>query len=176
MKYKLLSKPSITGLGFAWNSEKVKNILAAFLVVVAVSGTFFYLFNKDNYQESVMGSFLGSLFSDSEETEEEPAQEVEYAQGNDYLEKAQEGDGLTHVARRVLEKHFQKQGITKYTAEHKVFMEDYIQKELGGETLVLGQEVSVSQEMISQAIQQADLLSQEQLDNLRQYSSLVSFS
>jgi hypothetical protein len=42
--------------------------------------------------------------------------------------------------------------------------------------LVLGQEVSVSQEMISQAIQQADLLSQEQLDNLRQYSSLVSFS
>jgi len=167
MEYKLLASPSIK---LFWKSEKVKSILTALLVVVLVSASFFYLFTKDNYQGKLTGTFLGNL-PNQEETSEE---ENECCQILDYQEEAQEGEGLTHVARRVLENHFKKENITDFTVEHKVFMEDYLQRRLGGHSLVLGEKVTISQELISQAISEAELLSQDQLDNLKQYSGSLS--
>ncbi len=174
MKFKLLKESNSARFCFALNSERVKNIATALIVVIMVGGTFFYLFNKDNYQEIFTGNFLGSLFSGLEDVSEkdEEVKEIETYK-EVYREKAQEGDGLTNVARRVLKKHFQEKEITDFSPEHKVFMEDYIQKRLGSHLLELGEEVLISQELISQAIQEAELLTDSKLNNLKQYSSLV---
>jgi hypothetical protein len=167
MNYKLLNKPGVASFLFALDKEKIKNILTALIVVLAVLGTFFYLFNKNSYQDN----FFGSIFSRVDQAEQEE-EKAESCQKDVYQEEAQAGEGLTHVARRVLAKHLEGTN-DDFSAEHKVFMEDFIQKELGSQPLVLGEQVSISQDLISRAIQEAEKLTQGQLDNLRQYSSIV---
>ena len=101
-------------------------------------------------------------------------QEVEREDiGNSYRVEAQAGDGLTHVARRALEGHLQTRGGGQdLTPEHKVFIEDYIQKNLDHSTgwLQLGETVEVSESLIDEAIEEANNLSQDQLQNLSQYT------
>lgn len=170
MKLKLLKKPSLASLGFHLTKERFKSIITALVVVIIVGGTFLYLFNKDVYRESFVGSFLGGLFVSVEDSVDQESQEPQIA---DYKEQAQQGEGLTHVARRVIDNHFQENDIVDFNAEQKIFMEDYIQKKLGSEPLMINQEVVISQELIAQAIQEAERLTESELNNLKQYSSLV---
>ena len=93
--------------------------------------------------------------------------------GPGYEVEAQAGDGLTHVARRALEGHLQTRGGGEdLTPEHKVFIEDYIQNNLDHSTgwLQLGETVEVPEELIDEAIEEANQLTEDQLQNLSQYT------
>ncbi len=91
-----------------------------------------------------------------------------------YREVAGKGEGLTHLARRTLKKYLKDhpQDFT-VTPEHKIYIEDYIAKNLGGRWLRVGEEVEISEELIKEAINKAKNLSAVQLQNLSQYVQLV---
>ncbi len=83
------------------------------------------------------------------------------------------GEGLTHVARRALENHLERAtGQGNLTAEHKVFIEDYIQRRIDHSTgwLEVGESIQVSESLINEAIQAANQLTDSQLQNLSQYT------
>lgn len=96
------------------------------------------------------------------------------AKKGQYLEVAGKGEGLTHLARRALKKYLKDhpQNFT-VTPEHKIYIEDYIAKGLGGRWLRVGEEVEISEELIKEAINKAKNLSAVQLQNLSQYVQLV---
>ncbi len=179
MNFNFLRNPALSNFWFSESGEKAKNIFMAVIVVLAVSGSFLYLFERNTPQGGFLGNLSGTIpierSTEQEEEKESNVGETAEEQKGFYSEKAEEGDGLTHVARKVLRKHIQKEGISGVKEEHIVFMEDYIQKNLGGGPLSLGEEVAVSFELVNEAFQKAELLTDEQLENLKQYSLFVSY-
>lgn len=93
-----------------------------------------------------------------------------------YEETAEPGEGITHLARKALKKYLEEKGAgLELTPEHKIYIEDYLQKKIGDEWLTIGQKISFSEDLIKEGINKAQQLTPEQLENLKQYSALVSF-
>lgn len=92
-----------------------------------------------------------------------------------YTEVAQPGDGITHLARRAMERELARQNPDyEVTAEHKVFIEDYIQNRVGRERLNVGETRRIKKELVREAIGAARNLTDAQLQNLKQYSRRVA--
>jgi hypothetical protein len=92
-----------------------------------------------------------------------------------YEQTAQKGDGMTHLARRALKDYINRTGVGQdLTPEHKIYIEDYLVKKTGAKDLLIGEKVSFSSELIQEAIQKAKELNSNQLENLKQYSALVT--
>lgn len=93
-----------------------------------------------------------------------------------YEETAQQGEGITHLARKALKRYLEEKGSgLELTPEHKIYIEDYLQNKTGERGLLVGEKISFSEELIKEAINKAQQLQPSQLENLKQYSSLVSF-
>lgn len=91
-----------------------------------------------------------------------------------HVETAQEGEGITHLARRALKNYLQDNPQSfQVSPEHKVYIEDYLAKKMGGQTLKLGQTVEFSDDLLKEAIQEAEMLSPQQIENLGQFSQLA---
>jgi len=91
-----------------------------------------------------------------------------------FIEVAEAGEGITHLARRALKKYLQENPQDfEVTAEHKIYIEDYIQKKTGDGWLILGETLTFSEELIVEAINKDRQLTPDQLENLKQYSQLV---
>ncbi len=96
-----------------------------------------------------------------------------------YLEKAERGDGLTHLARRALTEYMQEEDLD-LSDEERVYIEDYVQKRLTPEDaetrmLDMGEEIEISKELLADGVQEAENLTPQDIDNLSQYAALVSF-
>ncbi|TSD01963.1 MAG: Uncharacterized protein Athens071425_212 [Parcubacteria group bacterium Athens0714_25] len=123
----------------------------------------------------------------NEEKAEPAAQEAEPAKqetapsadssketNDSFIETAQKGDGLTHLARRALADYLEKNPDSQLTAEHKIYIEDYLRKNVSHEGKVLvGSSVEFSKDLINQAIEQSKKLNDNQLKNLQKYSAMV---
>ena len=95
--------------------------------------------------------------------------------GSSFDEIAGAGDSLTTLARRATQHYLEKNPTEGLSAEHKVYIEDYLQKQSNHSTGVnLGEKVSFSKDLISQAISVSKGLNQDQLKNLQKYSAMVS--
>lgn len=124
---------------------------------------------------------ISSLFKPAEEEEipeeialETPEIQFPVQEEKKYLEIAQNGEGITHLARRVFGKYLQeKPQDFEITSEHKIYLEDYLAKSMGNKWLNLGEEVEFSEPLIKEAIEKAKDLTPEQLQNLTQFSQLV---
>ncbi len=90
-----------------------------------------------------------------------------------FVEKAQRGDSLTVLARRATKNYLEKNNL-ELTTEHKIYVEDYLSKSVGKKRLVVGGSVSFSKTLIQDAIEKANTLKPNQLENLKKYSSRVS--
>lgn len=87
---------------------------------------------------------------------------------------AEKGDGYTHLARRALAEYLKNFGEKNLSAEHKIYIEDYLQKKVSQKnTLQTGDQVSFSQDDLQGAIESALNLSQSQIQNLHKYAVLV---
>ena len=131
---------------------------------------------------------VGEMFPEEEEiVEEEEDEEREDeevvvtspAEKESYSEFARKGEGLTHLARRAVTSHMEKEGLS-LSAEERVYVEDYVQKRLAPEKteprfLEIGEEVEISYELIEEGVTQAKNLTPAQIDNLSQYANLVAF-
>lgn len=91
-----------------------------------------------------------------------------------YEETAGKGEGITHLARRAMNKYLKEMGGNEnLTNEHKVYIEDYLQNKRGERWLELGEKISFSSQEIEEAIQKSLTLSQSQLENLKQFTSFL---
>jgi len=126
-------------------------------------------------------AFIGSI---PEEEAEESEDDVwidndqvvsQSATQDSYREVAALGEGLTHLARRALTAYLVDQK-DELSAEQKIYAEDYIQLRIpigGNRWLEVGQEIEISKDLIEEAVEQANQLTEAQLQNLQQYAILV---
>lgn len=92
-----------------------------------------------------------------------------------FVTYAQSGNGRTHLARRALASYVEKSNVTGLTGAHKVYIEDYLQKNVGGSTMVKpGQEMRFSKDLIKKAVERAQGLTPAQLKNLEKYAVAAS--
>ena len=102
-----------------------------------------------------------------------PAEWVEYTQptqvGDMVMVSAQQGDGITHLARKSLMYWLEQNG-ESLTDEQRVYAEDYIQNQTGTHWLEIGQTLSFDNDLIQEAFNAAQGLQDWQLDNLSQYT------
>ena len=92
-----------------------------------------------------------------------------------FIQTAVRGDSVTTLSRKALRNYLEKSNDSSLTAEHKIYIEDYIQKKMnhpGG--MQINEKMTFSKPLIEEAIGQAKTLNDNQLENLKQYSSRVS--
>lgn len=88
-----------------------------------------------------------------------------------FVEVAQPGDGVTHLARRASGRWLKEnQAGYDVTAEHNIYIEDYIKDQIGRKGLALGQEQEVAYQLITDAVAAAKELNEQQLKNLSKYT------
>lgn len=91
--------------------------------------------------------------------------------GEGYVEKAEAGDGATHLARRAATRYLAERSASyNVTNEHRIYIEDYIQKKLGSPRLEIGESHTITFAMIEEAVNAAGQLTPGQLNNLSQYT------
>ncbi len=119
--------------------------------------------------------FIEKMKQELKVAEEDQGYEQVASQGRFYTETAQAGDGITHLARRAVSDYLNETGRNDITAEQRVFTEDYIQKNTGDYWLSYGETVEFSEDLITEAINKALELDSSQLENLKQFSTNISF-
>jgi hypothetical protein len=90
-----------------------------------------------------------------------------------FLETAAKGDGTTKLARRALANYLEKNPDTSLSAEHKIFIEDYLRRQVSNGKLKIGDSREFSKDMIAKAIEKSKGLNEKQLKNLQKYSQKV---
>lgn len=88
-----------------------------------------------------------------------------------YVETAQAGDGITHLARRAAIRYLnENQPSYTLTNEHRIYIEDYIKDHIGSRGLALGEKVTISTSLVQEAVQSAGTLTAQQLHSLSKYT------
>lgn len=92
-----------------------------------------------------------------------------------FIAQAAKGNGATHLARAALKEYAKDKELkNELSAEQKIFIEDYLRKNVEvPHPLLTGDEISFSEDLIKDAVQKAQALSPSQIQNLSQYVPLV---
>lgn len=169
------------------NKKTLTNGVVVVLFLVAL-GSYVWLQNSGRIPKVSLDGYLKQLTAGLTRIPEkqEPLKTEEKARPEEleitlpeapkiYKETAEAGEGITHLARKAIKEYLESKGNgLKLTPEHKIYIEDYLQKHTGDRWLDLGEEVSFSEELIKEAIERSQQLTSEQLNNLKQYSALVT--
>ncbi len=92
-----------------------------------------------------------------------------------FIEMAGRGDSVTTLARKATKEYLEKNSVSDLTKEHKIYIEDYIRKHVGHVGRVgIGTKIEFSKDLIREAIEASQKLTDKQLDHLKIYSSRVS--
>lgn len=88
-----------------------------------------------------------------------------------YVEAAQAGDGITHLARRATTRWLAENNAGyEITNEHRIYIEDYIQNKVGTDRLSVGETRTISFDVVAEAVKAAGELNGTQLNNLSHYT------
>ncbi len=92
-----------------------------------------------------------------------------------FIESAVAGDSLTTLARKALADSLEKNPDSSLSAEHRVYIEDYLRKNSKHTSQVfVGTSVEFSKSLIQEAIGKSKQLNDQQLTNLKKYADRVS--
>lgn len=177
-----------------WFQDNLRIIVSVIIVVLIAGGIYSYskrgaspvVSEEESSAESIVLDEQGSKVASDDQTsatdtskstdvkKETPSvssQETE----NSFIETAGRGDGLTVLARRSLANYLEKTADSTLTKEHKIYIEDYLRKNVGHTGGVhVGTSVEFSKDLIEKAISQSKNLNERQLKNLQKYSARVS--
>lgn len=93
---------------------------------------------------------------------------------NSFIETAAKGDGTTKLARQALANYLEKNPDSGLKAEHKIYIEDYLRKQLSQKGGVrIGTSIEFQKSMIQEAITKSKTLNEKQLQNLHKYAVRV---
>ena len=90
-----------------------------------------------------------------------------------FMETAAKGEGTTNLARRALANYLEKNTDTSLSAEHKIFIEDYLRRQVSNGKLKVGDSREFSKDMIAKSIEKSKELNEKQLKNLQKYAQRV---
>jgi hypothetical protein len=176
----------------SWIQENLRIIVSIFIVAAIALGIYSYSQRQANLSDQDIASLLETKDSgDANATQSQEGNQgmadngvskgtvvtpdLSQEQDSTYVETAEAGDGLTHLARRALTHTLQNDSNLQLNSEQKVYVEDYLRKNVehsGG--LNPGDQVSFSKDLINQAVTAAQGLSDAQQQNLKQYSQRVA--
>lgn len=177
----------VTDQAKAWLQENLR-VIVSFLIVAAIAlGIYSYSQRADETvnptEDTPVATDSNPLDSkksvdmkstDSQSKMATAPKEMSRETETSFVETAARGDGTTHLARRALMNYLEKAPDSALTGEHKVYIEDYLRKQLSHRSLAIGQSAEFSKDMIRQAIDQSKQLNSKQLQNLKKYSSKVA--
>ncbi|NTV40974.1 MAG: hypothetical protein HGA61_01745 [Candidatus Moranbacteria bacterium] len=177
-----------------WFQDNLR-IIVSVVIVVAIAGGIYSYSNrgtseiaidsssdleqmvKDQDSSDVSSTIVkgqdidNSANKDAEVSVSASSQETE----NSFVETAGKGDGLTTLARQAAANYLEKNPDSALTKEHKIYIEDYLRKNVthsGG--VHIGTSVEFSKDLIQKAVTQSKNLNEKQLKNLQKYSNRVS--
>lgn len=93
--------------------------------------------------------------------------------GSSFVQTASKGDSATTLARRSLANYLEKNPDASLTAEHKIYIEDFLRRQVKDGRLKIGDTREFSKDAIANAIQKSKSLNSKQLKNLEKYSKRV---
>lgn len=183
----------------SWIQENLRIIVSVFIVAAIALGIYSYSQRVEvSMEDDDLADLLdtnGEEDSEDEATDEDgamteedgdetvsgetdtdiPTGEVSQETDTAFIETANPGDGTTHLARRALANHLEKNPDSSLTPEHKVYIEDYLRKHSGQKGhLAPGDSVEFSKDLIREAIDSSKNLNADQLEHLKRYSQNVS--
>ena len=170
----------------AWIQENLRIIVSVFIVAAIALGIYSYsqrsqtmsddmlLDTNGDQSETAMNqdtskdSMVTSDIKNGVVVTPELSRETETS----FVEQAELGNGTTHLARRALAHYLEKNTDSSLTAEHKIYIEDYLRKNVGYTGAVTSKtSVEFSKDLIHQAIEKSKTLNDKQLQNLKKYSA-----
>lgn len=101
-------------------------------------------------------------------------EEVSKETGTSFQETAVRGDSTTKLARRALANYLEKNPDSTLTAEHKIYIEDYLRRQVKNGRIRVGETREFSKDLIAKAVEQSKGLNEKQLQNLQKYAQRVS--
>ncbi len=80
---------------------------------------------------------------------------------------------MTKLARRALANYLEKNPDSALTPEHKIYIEDFLRKNVPPQRVFVGTSLEFSKDLIQKAIANSKNLNEKQLNNLHKYAVLV---
>ena len=120
-------------------------------------------------QPSESGKITPEKSTGSTTTTQVTSQETEKS----FIETAVKGDSSTKLARRALANYLEKNPDSALTPEHKIYIEDYLRKNVPKKSIRVGTSVEFSKDLVQNAISKSKNLNERQLKNLHKYAVRV---
>lgn len=176
----------------AWVQENLRILVSVFIVAAIAFGIYSYSQRTEMVanEDSSLLDTKGEVAEDAADTDSRMAPstvsngvktdvvvtpELSRETETSFVEQAERGNGTTHLARRALAHYLEKNTDSSLSAEHKVYIEDYLRKNISHQgVLMTGTSIEFSKTLISQAIEKSKTLNDKQLQNLKKYSARVS--
>lgn len=157
--------------------------VSALIIILVVAAAIYAFSGTDRTQPlapEATSAPTETLPEEQEETEnvKQQAQPTELPQeqktDKGFQQTTQAGEGMTHLARRAAANWLaENRASYEVTKEHRIYIEDYIQKKMGSPRLEVGEQQTVSFDLIQEAVEAAGKLSEKQLKNLTQYTYVL---
>lgn len=175
----------------AWVQENLRIIVSVFIVAAIALGIYSYSertqISSDDTTNALLetkGDSTGTVQTGDKSQDSVKAEvknnvvvtrELSRETETSFIEQAERGNGKTHLARRALAHYLEKNADSSLTAEHKVYVEDYLRKNVTHPGAVTTKtSIEFSKNLINQAIEKSKTLNDRQLQNLKKYSARVS--
>jgi hypothetical protein len=171
-----------------WLQENLRIIVSVFIVAAIASGIYSYSQRTQNASDDALLNKSGGTESlaDNRDAAKEGVQgevksgvvvtpELSRETETSFVEQTERGNGSTHLARRALAHYLEQNPDSSLSAEHKVYVEDYLRKHVGFQGAVTSKtSIEFQKDLIKQAIEKSKTLNDRQLQNLKKYSARVS--
>ncbi|EKE21837.1 MAG: hypothetical protein ACD_7C00115G0002 [uncultured bacterium] len=174
-----------------WLQDNLRVIISILIVVAIAGGIYSYskrsedsmVTKEENTAEESTApeenlSITTDKIDEATDTKKEDVKETPKAisqeTGSSFIETAGAGDGKTVLSRRALANFLEKNQDSSLSAEHKIYIEDYLRKKVsysGG--IRIGTSLEFSKELIQEAIARSKNLNEKQLKNLQKYAVRV---
>lgn len=174
-----------------WFQDNLRIIVSIFIVVVIAAGIYSYSNRSQEItqdEQTEQSDILKDLTKTDQKIAEENKNEAKTPEkkseisstttsqetAESFVETAGKGDGTTKLARKALADYLEKNSDSSLTPEHKIYIEDYLRKNVGHRGSVhIGTSVEFSKSLIGDAIAKSKNLNEKQLQNLHKYAVRV---
>jgi hypothetical protein len=173
-----------------WLEDNMRIIISILIVILIAGGIYSYSNRAEspqmNESEIITGDEENSSDIAQSDSDEDSALQEDSIVGetssvavsqetqDSFIETAAAGDSQTKLARRALADFLEKNPDSALSAEHKIYIEDYLRKNSGNTgRIFVGTSVEFSKDLIKDAISMAKNLNENQLQNLHKYVVLV---
>jgi len=177
-----------------WIQDNMRVIISVLIVILIASGVYFYskrteapvITTDETTQEEIA---LEEMIDGETATEEAGTTVVEEKKDGSvstsapvatsqetettFVETAGRGDSATVLARRALANYLEKNPDSALTPEHKIYIEDYLRKNVSYGRIYVGTSMEFSKSLIQDAIAKSKTLNEAQLNNLHKYAVRV---